>query len=323
MTHAHTLATGGQQVALLLYGLLRELDPARRRNEWSQAARESIGEMQVRVHVLLDRARSLEACPELTRRLHELADLLNEHVPARRLPATEMRDAWADYRGQLARAYEELSASLGDLSIHVPSLRPTNYARNAFHLTSATVALLCIQYLPGPEAIARMALIFAISAWTMEIGRRLSGDMNTQLMKLFGPVAHPHEHKRVNSATWYATALVFLALSADPMAAALAVTVLGVGDPVAALIGRRWGRIKLLNGRSLEGTLAFVGSASIAAYCVLRAWYPELVTMALPLAVGAALAGALAELVSRRVDDNFSIPISTAVGAWVVMLFIG
>ena len=36
--------------------------------------------------------------------------------------------------------------------------------------------------------------------------------------------------------------------------------------------------------------------------------------------VGAAIPAAVTELLSRRVDDNFSIPIAAAAGAWVVSL---
>ena len=40
----------------------------------------------------------------------------------------------------------------------------------------------------------------------------------------------------------------------------------------------------------------------------------------LAMAASAGLLGALAELFSRRVDDNFSIPVASALAAWVVLL---
>jgi dolichol kinase len=97
--------------------------------------------------------------------------------------------------------------------------------------------------------------------------------------------------------------------------------VLGVGDPLAAIVGRAYGRTKLLHGRSLEGTLAFALSAALACFVAFVVFHPSLgVPLALGAAAAAALSGAVAELVSLRVDDNFSVPLSAAAGAWLVLL---
>jgi dolichol kinase len=85
---------------------------------------------------------------------------------------------------------------------------------------------------------------------------------------------------------------------------------------MAALVGRRFGRIKLLHGRSLEGSLAFIASGALAAFGLLMVFHPALgLGNAAAMALAGALAGAVAELVSFRVDDNFSIPLSAASGA--------
>ena len=70
-----------------------------------------------------------------------------------------------------------------------------------------------------------VAITFATYAWSMEIGRRVHAPLNAALMRLYAQVAHPHERTHVNSGTWYATALVLLALLATRPAtmAALAV----------------------------------------------------------------------------------------------------
>lgn len=204
-------------------------------------------------------------------------------------------------------------------SIHAPANRPTNYARSLFHVASAGVALSCIELLRAPVALLAIAVGWAAFAWTCEVARRVSPWVNARLMRLFGPVAHAHETHRVNSATWYATALVLLALTGSTVLCATGVVVLGVGDPIAALVGRRWGRTKLVHGRSLEGTLAFVVSAGTVMFVLLTLLHGPLSLQArLLLATGAAVAGALAELFSVHVDDNLSVPVSAAAGAWLV-----
>ena len=193
--------------------------------------------------------------------------------------------------------------------------RPANYARNLVHLASAAVALSAVVFLPSRAWLIAVPGGFALYAWSMELGRRFSPKLNERLMRLYGPVAHPHEWYRVNSATWYASALFLLTLFATVPAMMTAVVVLGIADPIAAFVGRKWGTRVLRTGRSLEGTLAFFASATVAAGVVLtiiHAGTPGAVAL-LALAVGAV--GAVVELFSTNLDDNFTIPIAVGVVA--------
>lgn len=191
------------------------------------------------------------------------------------------------------------------------------------HVLSALVALAMVELVLSPTSMIVVATVFAVSAWSMEIGRRVSPRINTFLMWVFGAVAHPHEKERVNSATWYATALFGLSLTASPLACSLALVVLGLGDPAAGIVGRKFGRTRLAANRTLEGSLAFVLAGGLGGLAILRAFHPEVgIAGALALAAGAALAGAVSEVVARRLDDNLVIPLAAAAGASLVALAI-
>ena len=203
-------------------------------------------------------------------------------------------------------------------------LRPTNYARNLYHLANGVTALIFIELVLPPTGLVVMAALLAALAWTLELGRRRSKFLQRVLMALFERVIHPHERLRVNSATWYATALLVLALSSPPMVCALAVSILALADPAAAIVGRRWGRISLINGRSLEGSTTFFVIGSVTAFAVLSVFHGGLgVGSAVLVAAGASVLAALAELVSKRIDDNFTIPLSAAAGATLVLGMLG
>lgn len=175
-------------------------------------------------------------------------------------------------------------------------------------MASGAFAIALIRLLPSRGWLVAAAAAFGLAAWTMELMRRRSEDVNDALMRFFGPVAHAEERHKVNSSTWYITALVLLASLAPPYAAEIGVLVLAVADPAAGLLGRRFGRVRLHNGRSLEGTLAFFGVGAAASFAWLSlAPLPTSTKLALA-AVGAG-AGALVELGSKRIDDNFSIPV--------------
>lgn len=204
--------------------------------------------------------------------------------------------------------------------IHAPGMRPKNYARNVLHVVSASSALAILELAPSWTIAIGIAVAVAALGVTLEVTRRMSPAINAACMAVFGRTAHAHEAHRVNSATWYAVAVLLMALSEQTVPSAIALVTLGVGDPIAAVVGRRFGRTKLVSGRSLEGSLAFVASASLAAMAFVVIVHPEVAAARAMIAVAVgAIAGALAELFSRRIDDNFSIPLAAFAAAYVAL----
>jgi dolichol kinase len=316
-TNAMALTTS-RELAIELLDLLRELDPARWRVDLEEAAQARLQKITEMLEEL--RATAISEFDGLSERCSELLGDLNKYAPDVDLKSAECREAWERFRVQLQPCYEALADTLRGFEIHIPSLRPTNYTRNAFHVASAVFSLCLVEFfIDRPSGLLLAALAFALSGWTMEISRRRWPAANRVIMRVFQPVAHPHETWRINSATWYTTALVALALTGEPIAQASAVVILGVGDPLAALVGRRYGRHKLINGRSREGSLTFLRSSGAAASAVLLTLHALSWQSAVAIAFGAALPATLAELLSRRVDDNLTIPLSAAAGALVVL----
>jgi dolichol kinase len=187
--------------------------------------------------------------------------------------------------------------------------RPTNIPRTMFHTGAAAVAITCVLLLPSRAWLIAIPGTFAVYAWSMETARRLSPRVNDALMRFYAPIAHPMERHRVNSATWFGTALVILALFATRPAMMAGAAVLGVADPIAGIVGRRWGRHRLRNGRSLEGAAAFFAAGTLAAALALGAVGEGSVGATVALAAACALGGALTELLSSRLDDNLTIPL--------------
>lgn len=310
-----------RELALEVAALLRELDPAGWRDSIVASARLRLERVMALMEQALALAETSGAALALRERLTELARSIEAYAPTLGL-AGEGRDAWMRLRGQLLPRYDALARSLRELEVHVPSLRPTNYKRNVFHMASALLSLSLIFSL-SQAALLWAAAGFAAWAWSAELSRRRWPAVNRALMKMLGPVAHPHEHWRVNSATWYATAVVILAATGDPRVQVSGVVILGVADPLAAIVGRRYGRHKLIHGRSLEGSSAFLVSGSAAALASLALLVGVPIGTAAAVAIGAALPATIAELLSRRVDDNLSIPLCAAAGAWLTLQLLG
>ncbi len=181
-----------------------------------------------------------------------------------------------------------------------------------------TLAALTPTQLPWGAGLA------AAWAWSLETIRRLSPRANRFMMWFFGPVARQDEWHRVNSGTWYMTALVLLALTHSTALCVVGVTVLGVGDPVAGWVGRRFGRHRFASGRSWEGSLAFFVAAAGATILTLG-WLPSPLAIGPTIAVAtvAAAIAAVAEALTRRLDDNLTIPLTAAAAAALTLAAFG
>ncbi|RME20701.1 MAG: hypothetical protein D6798_19885 [Deltaproteobacteria bacterium] len=308
------MATQVRTLAFEVHALLSDLDTARFRAELADACRRHVAHIEARMVPLT----SGELNGTVAASLDELRQVIAAYAPPAELPRDRIDAEWTRFRTRLQPAYEHLVEVLRREAVHVPARRPTNYARSIFHFASAAAAIAVIWFLLTPTSMLLIGAALAALAWTLEAARRISPRINAVLMAILGGVAHPHEHYRVNSATWYCTALLGLGLTGSPLLATIGLAVLGVADPVAALVGRRWGTWKLVHGRSLQGTLAFLVAGTVVVAALVRAARTDLAPFAtLALAATAAGFGAIAELFSLRVDDNLSIPIAAAAGAAV------
>ncbi len=332
-----TLAIDSRDLALDILELLRELDPARWSDELSESLRARLAELSLRIDDLLELASSTDIfhraqidadlrITQLRESWARVAEIIEERVPAHSLGSADIQAEWMAFRTQLQGAYEGLAHDLRDYAIHLPHLRPTNYARNVLHAGGAAVSIAIVLTLfpRYPSTVLWVAAGVAATGWTMETSRRHFRFMDTFTWWLLGKCAHPHERHRINSATWFSTSILILALIGSPLLATVALAVLGFADPSAAIVGRRWGRTKLLHGRSLEGSLTFVVVGFVIALALLLGFFPSIgLGSAAALSLGAAGLGAVAEAVAKRVDDNLMVPLAAAAGAAAIATFLG
>jgi dolichol kinase len=233
----------------------------------------------------------------------------------------------------IAQQYEALARLLrrDDRTdgVELPELKPRNLARNLFHIGNGLLSGTLYTLFPDRKLMLLIAWAYTGAMLFTDLIRRTSPKLNRWLMqRVFGAIARPGEAHRMSSATWYGIAVILIVYAFSPAACIAAVLILGVGDPIAANVGRRWGNHKLVGNKSLEGTLAFFGSATLvctAFFALTR--HPEIAQPgalatwlgALRVGAAAAAAGALVELVSKRLEDNFTIPVVAAAAASLVL----
>ena len=113
----------------------------------------------------------------------------------------------------------------------------------------------------------------------------------------------------------FAAALSVTLIVPAPVAAG-SMAVMLCGDTAAALIGRKFGKHPAVNGKSLEGCLAFCLAGYAGAMVFTQGAFAVVM-------IPCVIAGMLAELFEKntRVDDNFSIPVVSAL-VWLLWMMI-
>jgi diacylglycerol kinase (CTP) len=223
---------------------------------------------------------------------------------------------------ELSGNYEELLTNLKKrkiTKIKALHLKPVNYVRNIFHILCGTTCVLLYQFLLNRETALWLVAGFLLAAIGMEVSRRFSGPINDFLVdKLFGAVSRPHERHKANGSTCYVIAIFILALFFVKPVALLSILVLAFADPAASIVGKLWGRRKLFKEKSFLGTATFFGTALTVVLIYLTLAVPSFsFGYALLVAAVVSLASTTAELFSVSVDDNLSIPLVSALAAFM------
>ena len=202
--------------------------------------------------------------------------------------------------------------------------------RKAVHLSSfwmVAAILILPKIIPGGRHIA--SVIFASLLVLTLFAEHSYANGGRYLGRLYGVLFGKMLRNEVKPDQWIvsggapvlAAALLVNLLFPSPIAAG-SLGVMLSGDAAAALVGRIFGRHKLVNGKSLEGCLAFVAVAATVLFGILYISRANVPDGCFYLALPAVLLGATAELFTKqlKIDDNFTIPLST--GAVLVIAFI-
>ncbi|MBI5815405.1 MAG: hypothetical protein HZB29_07320 [Nitrospinae bacterium] len=174
--------------------------------------------------------------------------------------------------------------------------------RKLFHALTASIIPTVYLFEPVPRSLVTALMVAAAFGWlAFDTARIRNEKVNLWFARHF---AFLMKKKEAHVLTGVAYMLGGTALALILFSPVIAVTVLyfiSLGDPAAAILGKKFGRFRLHNGRSLEGSLAMF--AVCVAVAVGIGGFP------LPLSVAGAAAAAAAELYSGPVDDNLTVPL--------------
>ncbi len=178
--------------------------------------------------------------------------------------------------------------------------------RRLFHLCAASVLPALLFLFPRLPVLFLSLGITAIALATEALRFRLP-NFNAWLLGIIKPLVKQKEHGEVFASTYLLIAASFVILLFPKPIAVLALFFLAIGDPMAALVGQRWGRHQI-GSRTLEGSAAFALGALAIGTVLLTAG----LALTWPVLVVGLAAATLAELAPLPSDDNLKVPILSA-----------
>lgn len=181
----------------------------------------------------------------------------------------------------------------------------TEAQRKAIHISFIVLPLLLLyEPLPWPRGRAEWRwclIVLTLAAIALDLVRIHDHRAERFFKRFFGGMVREHERWNLVGGTYLLiAALLAVEMFPQPIAAAaLGFTVLG--DGIAALVGKAWGRPRFF-GKSLEGA-----AAGLAACLVWAGWLAATGILPWQTVVCGALVASLVELLPIPLDDNLAI----------------
>ena len=179
------------------------------------------------------------------------------------------------------------------------------WPRRIYHLSGIPISLIYWFCFGDEEKNTAILILLALIALYLgfDLVKWRSQRVRDWMVTRLSAIATPRDLKFLNSSTTYLIGCTLtIALFSAPAAVA-GIFMLALGDNAASIVGRLWGRHRI-GDKSLEGTAAFLAVG----------WLSILPFGSPLVALGAALFGAMAELLIKKIDDNLTVPLLAALG---------
>ncbi|MFW9876988.1 MAG: glycerol-3-phosphate acyltransferase [Candidatus Thorarchaeota archaeon] len=188
------------------------------------------------------------------------------------------------------------------------AIRPASLLFLVFYFTfSPTVGLILI-------GSVTLCFIF------LDLSRFLSKQTQELLTVKVKAIFRKSEQRKFSSMTIFLiSTFIMVFIFSQLMAIEIAIITLVFlvfGDLFAKIFGLAYGRHKIFNNKTLEGSLAYIGAIIVCCYILYTS-----IDIALPVLLVGAIAAPLAEALPLGMNDNFTVPIISGTAMYAVLFF--
>lgn len=121
----------------------------------------------------------------------------------------------------------------------------------------------------------------------------------------------------------YAMAVLLTIITFPKPIALVGIYTLAFADPMSAIIGIRFGKHKISEHRSYEGSAAFFLSTFLATFIVLASFGTGVGFMTVLISLLMGIFCTAFDLIPLKIDDNLTIPIFTSISLWTLSVLFG
>ncbi len=187
--------------------------------------------------------------------------------------------------------------------------------RKIWHICTGSIGLFLFFYLNlETKFLAKIGLCFACFAFCVELLRFKFKAINKFILKYGKILLRKNELNSFTGLPFYALGVGLSLALFQTHIAVLSIFFLVFADPLGSLIGIKFGSIKVLPNKSLEGCLSFWFISSFITFVYLSNFGVNEYNF-LSFSILAGLFASCSEAVSAfKVDDNLTIPILSGIG---------
>ena len=178
--------------------------------------------------------------------------------------------------------------------------------RKSIHLLSSLIPIAYIFF--NKKLIFILVLFLFLILLIIEVSRFKKNLISLYFNKILGSVVRNYEQSSMMSATLLVLAALFSIAFFDKQVTIISLLILSISDSLAAIFGLKYGCIKIINNKSLEGTYAFIISALTILF--LTHFYLNF-NIALFTGILSIIIVSIIEHVTPTKFDNITIPISS------------
>lgn len=212
--------------------------------------------------------------------------------------------------------------SLVELKEKLKRRSDMHWARKVWHMGGVSIIAYIYSQVTQPVALLLLTLVWLVFV-PFDILRLRYPALNEVALTVCKPIMRQNEVNKLAGTSYLITGTLLVALIFPPPVVLLTLLFLAFADPIASFFGIRFGKDKIFGAKSLQGFLGAYFVCAILTFLFLTNHWVLMDHLVIVSLLGG-LIGALAELIPIwKLDDNFTLPILSAIGLWVTFTLFG
>jgi len=195
--------------------------------------------------------------------------------------------------------------------------------RRLLHMANGSLIATAYAFLFTHQQIVHVLGTFACVVYVLDRVRIHYPELAQRLPTINALFFRAEEQVKEAAMTPYVIAILLTVLTFPKVVALIAIYTLAIADPLAAIVGIRFGRHRVVPNRSLEGSCAFFLAAFAVSFAVLMVVAGTVTRPAIGASLVVATTAALFEMIPLRIDDNLTIPLFVGFATWIACTLVG